>query len=342
MNKSKRDISIALYRLPGEGSYYRIEQMGEPYETTEVQDVNGRSGFVFAPFRVRESSPIIIFSSDNIKKMEVGMDDAGEGMVTGGTEAEAREAYGKMFEEFHEAIEAGRFKKLVLSRTLELRVSPGVEAERLFLRACRRYPRLFISLVSTKKTGTWLMATPEPLLWARGAEMGTVALAGTQRQTASEPTWDAKNRAEQEIVTQYIEETLRPMAKELTKTEPKTVFAANLMHLRTDFSFSLKEGKSVGDVIEALHPTPAVCGLPKAAAQAFIEQHETHERQYYSGFLGPVNIEGRTDIFVSLRCGRIEGERVTLFAGGGIMAESDVEAEYFETEAKMETIRNLI
>ena len=100
--------------------------------------------------------------------------------------------------------------------------------------------------------------------------------------------------------------------------------------------------EALGKVVDALHPTPAVCGLPKAEAMLFIARHEGIRRDYYSGFAGPVGINGETHLYVSLRCARLEGRTMTFFAGGGIMPESRCEEEWMETEAKIKTIAHVL
>ena len=99
-------------------------------------------------------------------------------------------------------------------------------------------------------------------------------------------------------------------------------YAGALSHLKTDFQFSLKDNKGLGDLLKVLHPTPAVCGLPKEEAYRFILQNEGYDRRYYSGFIGWLDPEGRTDIYVNLRCMHIEDEQLTLYAGGGLLALS--------------------
>ena len=112
--------------------------------------------------------------------------------------------------------------------------------------------------------------------------------------------------------------------------------------MKTDFHFSLPDNDSLGDLLKLLHPTPAVCGLPKEKAYQFILDHEDHERRYYSGFIGMLNPDGKTDLYVNLRCMNITSEALTLYAGGGLLASSELEDEWQETEKKMRTMKNLI
>lgn len=245
----------------------------------------------------------------------------------------------------------------MLARHEEIPHSAQVDAETLFLEACRTYPHLCIMLVSTPQTGTWLMATPEVLLDGDGEIWRTMALAGTMkaeelapdadRSSVSTPCvngdgmndWSAKNKHEQQLVATYIQQCLSPFADQLTQRGPYTVQAGDLVHLRSDFMFSLHDTQSLGSLLEALHPTPAVCGLPKTEAQRFILQHEHADRSYYSGFAGLLNPNGETHLYVSLRCMQILENSYRLYAGGGLLLNSVEQQEWEETEAKMETMK---
>ncbi len=98
----------------------------------------------------------------------------------------------------------------------------------------------------------------------------------------------------------------------------------------------------MGDLLKRLHPTPAVCGLPKEKAYRFIQENEGYDRQYYSGFIGWLEPEGKSDLYVNLRCMNILSDRLVLYAGSGLLLSSEPESEWQETEAKMQTMRRLL
>jgi len=123
---------------------------------------------------------------------------------------------------------------------------------------------------------------------------------------------------------------------------PYTCRAGNLVHLRSDFTFTLKEQERLGNFLHRLHPTPAVCGLPKEDVRRFILQNECTARRYYSGFTGILNPESETHLYVSLRCMEIKDHVCVLHAGGGLLRDSIEEKEWEETEAKMETMKELL
>ena len=151
-----------------------------------------------------------------------------------------------------------------------------------------------------------------------------------------------KNIQEQRFVSTYITERLEQVASDIEEKGPYTARAGHLVHLRSDFHFTLSDASRLGELLNALYPTPAVCGLPKDAARDFIIHNEFASRQYYSGFAGPLYLEGGTHLFVSLRCMRIDQEACSLYAGGGLLSDSDMETEWRETECKMDTMRGLL
>ena len=159
--------------------------------------------------------------------------------------------------------------------------------------------------------------------------------------------WSEKNRDEQQYVTDYIEQCIKTFTADYSLKGPYTTMAAQLYHLRTDIAFRLRDTRHLGDVLESLYPTPAVCGIPKAETREFILRHEHQPRKYYSGFVGPLMMKGKTQLFVSLRCMNILLESSNLatcelYAGGGLLKESEMEKEWKETEAKMQTILKVL
>ena len=106
--------------------------------------------------------------------------------------------------------------------------------------------------------------------------------------------------------------------------------------------FLLKNTDNIGNLLQELHPTPAVCGLPKEDAFRFILENEGYDRSYYSGFIGWLDTEGHTDLYVNLRCMEIKPGETTLYAGAGILASSDIESVCTETGDKMNTMKSIL
>ena len=373
--------AFAYYRLPYlHHATQMIQHEGEPEVLGSVAELNGKEGFVVAPFSPSSDCPVVLIHPDEVKHVAVRTRGAGKFFVPRNLEFHRDETlsftpetdtYAQDFAAFHERLKVGDFQKIVLARcariTLEERTrktseGEGVEihqkslfadAESLFMEACQLYPRLFVALVYTEPSGMWLMATPEILLKGEGCEMTTMSLAGTQRAEPSRTVadypvegveWSQKNQEEQQYVTDYITQCVSAFTDDYSLKGPYTTMAANLYHLRTDIRFSLKSTQQMGDVLEALYPTPAVCGIPKEATRQFILAHEHHPRQYYSGFVGPLQMQGKTHLYVSLRCMHIlpEVHACELYAGGGLLKESEMQKEWEETEAKMQTIKRVL
>ena len=247
-----------------------------------------------------------------------------------------------------EAIEADQFRKVVLSRREEVSV-PDFDIQTTMRKMIQQYPEAFKYCFSHPKVGTWIGATPEQFLKADGNAIKTMALAGTQlAESSKNPVWQEKEKTEQQLVTDFIVESLSDMVKEVTLTSPYSVKAGNLWHIRTDITASIKSKKFLKKVILALHPTPAVCGLPKQPAKDFIRSNEGYNREYYSGFLGELNIDLatfktlQTDLFVNLRCAKITNNKARIYIGCGITKDSNPQAEYMETVNKSMTMKKIL
>ena len=351
--------SVAYYRLPRRNSYVVLRhEKDETLEISSFSGLNGRKGFLFAPFAPDEDHPIILIPVDasSVETHDIPDSDNKKHLCAGHPIESTYTEYSRNFVAFHDKLVNGDFSKIVLARYKDVTLQNKPDLEKIFFTACIAYPRMFVSLISTDKSGTWLMATPEVLLEGVDGEWHTMALAGTMKldnaqlafdnplgnNLGTPVEWSMKNRSEQKIVADYIHTQLQSVSSGIDETPPYSSRAANLVHLRSDFSFQIKAGIGLGQVIDTLFPTPAVCGMPKDSTRRFILREESFDREYYSGFAGPVNISGETHLFVTLRCMKADGLRLRFYAGGGIMAESDVDAEWQETENKIKTIESLI
>ena len=391
-------IAFAYYRLPYlHHAIYVAQHEGEPEVLSSVAELNGKEGFVIAPFAPSSECPVVLMHPDESKLLSAeGAENASRcgtsyvvtlqdlrRDVAESTSGRNFEAYTREFECFHRQLSEGKFSKIVLARKLRIQsnrqplesvqtsvvqdagktsavqntanasvVQDADSLKALFLKTCRMYPRLFVALVYTPQSGLWLMATPEILLKGEQNQMATMSLAGTQKAEPSKTVadypvegieWSEKNREEQQYVTDYIEDCIKVFSDDYQKKGPYTTMAANLYHLRTDIAFRLHDTGRLGDVLDALYPTPAVCGIPKDEARRFILQHEHQSRKYYSGFVGPISPKGKTHLYVSLRCMNIlDDGSCELYAGGGLLKESEMEKEWKETEAKMQTILSVL
>ena len=340
--------AYAIYRLPHANYCTKIEQTeGEPAELMSCVELNGKEGFVVAPFEIKAQQPILLIRPDKVKRLPISDKQSVQSGPTSSPGLPSME-YSIDFANFHAQLEAGAFRKIVLARCAQEQTDEAIPPMDLFFQACNLYPRLFISLVYTSRSGYWLTATPEILLEGEGSSWRTIALAGTMQlkgdQLGGEGetlSWTTKNIQEQRFVTTYITECLEQFTSDFREEGPYTVRAANLVHLRSDFTFTLPDTQHIGDLLQTLHPTPAVCGLPKRDAFRFIVGNEHTPRRYYSGFMGPLLCDD-THLYISLRCMNIDNNHYYLYAGGGLLKESLMELEWNETEAKLETMRKCI
>lgn len=355
--QDKEYSALVMYHLPDANEAWLLRQSnGEPRRLKGIADMQGRSGYVLAPFEHTNDSPLLLIEPDSVEQLSL----ASESLYPSAGNSnflDFRQFYARDFEVFHDALLRGQFKKIVLARSsrcfLQPIGKPGARYRRLFslpedyfrslfLRACQLYPHQYVTLVSTASSGTWLMATPELLLSHEGDSWRTMSLAGTMPLEQRDEPWSQKNLTEQDCVTQYIREIVEPMSEDLRLDGPRTAQAGNVVHLRTDFAFRLRHGASASDLLSRLFPTPAVCGVPKDAAKVFILQNEHIRRAYYSGFSGPLMINGSTHLFVTLRCVEFLRDTCIVYAGSGLLPESTLGDEYQETEAKMQTMKILL
>lgn len=344
-------MQISTDKQHENGIQSRLDGCSTMQTSTNEQHNNGNQSGL-------DDCPTMQTSTDKQHEISnhTGENQTEEGLIL---EENNRKSYAIDFANFHSHICSDEFTKLVLARKATYKSHEPISPLTLFARACHRYPRMFVALVATEKSGIWLTATPEILLeghenkWRTMALAGTMKLKGEQMDLDTPPTpdskiantdliWSTKNRAEQRIVATYVTQCLEQFTSDFSEEGPFSTRAGDLVHLRSDFKFTLNSKQSIGQLIETLHPTPAVCGLPKHKACQFILENEISPRRYYSGFMGPLNINGDTHLFVTLRCMEINSNRYSLYAGGGLLKDSEEEKEWRETEMKMETMKQCL
>jgi isochorismate synthase len=248
-------------------------------------------------------------------------------------------------------VEKGTFEKVVPSRTKYIELPPDFDVINAFQKLCSHYPNALISVVNIPGIGSWLGATPELLVSVEDKNIfKTVALAGTQPyvegMNLKAVAWKQKEIEEQALVERYIISCFKKIRlREYEEHGPKTSFAGNLIHLKSEFTVNMAATNfpQLGTtMLQLLHPTSAVCGMPLEPALEFIKKHEGYNRSFYSGYLGPVNINNNIHIFVNLRCMQLFDKQAILYAGAGVTVDSIPEEEFDETELKFNTLLNVI
>jgi len=353
-------IPFASYRLPQQSKISTLVQyQALPQKIDTLQNLEGKKGFVIAPFIENEKnatyllSPDFIFESNNIDANSIqtlantSLFLSAENDVRDQLIDTKKEDFIQQVENAKKTILTGSLHKVVLSKVRLERLKDDFDATNFFHELCNLYPHAMVYFIQLPHVGCWIGATPEPLMVIRDGKVQTVSLAGTQAATQENRTdtrWSNKEIDEQGIVTSYIERTLQALHIENYSLKGPTNYqAANLIHLKTSFEFSKTDlDNRLGEFINAMHPTPSVGGLPKDAALNFILTNEQHNRSYYSGILGPINIANETHLFVNLRCMQLFKKHLVIYSGAGITAASDAEKEWEETNHKMMTLLSVI
>jgi isochorismate synthase len=237
----------------------------------------------------------------------------------------------------------GRFLKLVAARRGELKVAECVDPISVLTRLAREFDHC-TAFLFRREAASFVGATPETLFSSSGASVRSQALAGsimagpdaeaTKRQTAV-LSHSRKNLQEHDLVVREIVSALRPFCTDLALPPPPTVIRVrNLLHLNTPIEGELRSGVHPVDLMEALHPTPAMGGFPRTEAVDWIASHERDPRGWYTGPIGWMNAEGDAEFGVAIRCGVIDGNVAHVYTGAGIVAQSNPAAEYHETSMK--------
>ncbi|SEN94295.1 isochorismate synthase [Flavobacterium sp. CF108] len=339
-----QNLPFVIYSKPNTSSVFGLLQQNDTlYKITDYSE----KGFVFASFDekqlilIPENESEIISADKEITAFEVTESDDQK------FDAEAKNQYEGLVSKGIEAIKNEEFKKVVLSRSEKVNLSEFDFAS-TFQHLVQLYPTTFCYCFFHPKIGLWMGATPEQLLKANGNVFETTALAGTQKANLeTEIRWEQKEKDEQQYVTDFIVKRLREVANSVVVTEPYSLKAGSIWHIKTDISGVLNENSTLEEVIDTLHPTPAVCGLPKKKAKAFIIENENYDRTFYTGFLGELNSsfagsKTSSDLFVNLRSMQIQNKTAILYMGCGITRESIPEKEWEESVNKSMTMKRVL
>ena len=243
-----------------------------------------------------------------------------------------------------ERIRGGEFEKIVLAREVQVHAAAPHDAAAVYGVLRDAFRSCYVFCVAARD-GAFIAASPELLVRREGSRAQTVALAGSTRRSA-DPAVDSylgerllrsdKDREEQEIVTRRIERALRPHALWVTRPdEPVVIRVANIQHLATPIRAQLKGPIGAVELAGALHPTPAVGGEPHAAAIPVIPALEGLDRGWYAGAVGWTDANDDGEFCVALRCALLRGPLARLYAGVGVVRDSDPAAELAETEIKL-------
>jgi isochorismate synthase len=349
-------LPFFAYRLPNsELINIGVQKDLDLMSFKNFEDLKGKQGFVFAPFDatdkhhswfIRED---LNFSSDKINSLDELSLFKNEIKTTkdnGCLEASASD-YFIQITDFLKALKGKELEKAILSRIQHEKNTEGLDKPSLFVQLCQNYPKAFVSYVSLPGVCSWMGASPELLLKSEKNITETVALAGTLpvlNSNLEDIKWGKKEVEEQAFVSDYIESVFKENSIEGFESKgPFTVQAGQVAHLKTEFKIRNRLNfEDKAKIISALHPTPAVCGLPKQKALDLINTVEPHDREYYAGYWGPLKEGEDFDLYVNLRTMKIGENQLSLFVGGGITADSIPQKEWEETQHKAQTLLSVI
>lgn len=251
-----------------------------------------------------------------------------------GFEAETKEEYLKNLEKVIAVIKEHQLPKLVYSRRKIFTDFKEIDLKESFNHLCQSYPNAF-RYIFIDDENSWMGAFSEVLgkFSKKTHEFETMSLAGTLPVSEN---WSEKEIEEQKPVTSYIRNILNQYSENVTESETYDHISGNIKHLRTDFKARIKP-ENLDQIIQELHPTPAVCGIPKDFCKEEIQKIEKFPRELYAGYI-KIETDETVQYFVNLRCSKLYKNAVHLFVGGGITAQSNPEKEWTETELKSEVV----
>lgn len=370
---TERNYAVAVWQLPNSSVKNLLISMEAIPQSSDVALENLTLGYLFAPFDKTQQRYFLqadyLFSFHNGVLDETTTPEASqqwlEELTTQSTSGKTKPYYTtktqnqltepadyiSLVQKSIEHIEAGAFEKIVPSRSKHVALPESFDVIETFQKLCETYPIAMVSFISIPSVGTWMGASPEILIQVENNQIfKTVALAGTKRYEAGtnlkSVAWTQKEIEEQALVSRYIISHLKKIRlREFDEHGPKTVVAGNVMHLKTEFNIDMQATgfPQLGTImLQLLHPTSAVCGMPLEPALDFLKKNEGYNREFYSGYLGPVNINNTINLFVNLRCMQVLDTHAIVYAGAGVTADSVPEHEWEETEVKLNTLLNVI
>lgn len=341
----QESLPFVIYRKPNEALVSGFFMKNDELDfTTDFS----QSGFVFAPFDDEQQAVLFPLNNAEFYQENLNFSEIEPKNNSFSVNDSDRETYMNIVEKAIDTIKNSELEKVVLSRK-ETVVLSNFDLITVYTELLQRYKNAFVYLWFHPKVGLWLGATPEILLQLHNSDYTTMSLAGTQKfEEGKNVVWQPKELEEQEIVTQFIKYKLIDISTNLRIDKTETFRAGSLLHLRTKVEGKLNRESSLQKLIKALHPTPAVCGFTRGAAKAFILKNENYNREFYTGFLGEINLgdedtnHKKSHLFVNLRCMQINSNTTSIYVGGGVTKDSIPESEWQETVNKTVTMKTVL
>ncbi|WP_242204210.1 chorismate-binding protein [Aestuariivivens insulae] len=360
----KAKLPFVAYRKPNETTINSFLQNTD--ELLFAKDFTEK-GFVFSPFDAIDKTVLMPWGACEalaLENFDIALDGTGNTQPHGNIDEATKQQHIALVKRGVDEIEKGNLKKVVLSRKEEQELT-HTDPFLIFTRLLNKYSKGFVYCWYHPQVGLWLGATPETLIKIEGHRFSVMALAGTQQYNGTEDVvWQPKEIEEQQYVTDFITDNIKAAVENITISEVETVKSGNLLHLKSTIAGRIDiKSTNLMQLLEQLHPTPAVCGVPKQEAKAFITANENYNREFYTGFLGELNFEtsrqprtGKrniehraytipkhsTQLYVNLRCMQLKGKAAIIYVGGGITKLSNPESEWEETVSKSMVIKTVL
>lgn len=336
----EKDKALVVFCLPNEKQLKIIQGSYLKIDFNDIQE----SGFVFRPFEKSQAS--ILIQSNEVDEFDISgkLFSAEKYLKKESYTNTSRDHYLKLVKKSSDQIKKRHLKKVVPSRSFSVKIENSFDPFIFFEKINDLYKSCFNYLCIIPGETIWIGASPELLLNADKSSFQTTSLAGTIKDVEKQ-NWTDKELEEQSIVTDFISQELGKLAyKNIEILGPNTVYTGNLYHLKTNFNVSWTDYNfnEIIKIANALHPTPATAGLPRAKALEFLLANESYKRELYSGFFGLLNIDSKSKLYVNLRCMKLTKNNAVLYAGAGVTSDSIPQKEYLETESKLQTLLNYL
>ncbi len=319
--------SFVIFRLPNSKDLYLIKG-------TWTQTKESSSTFILSEFK-KNKTFFLSGKKENLTTDPVITTDCD--LVS--PIISSKKTYLETAQKFIELCSTKKVDKIILSRVIkETNTTNNIYS--IFKDLCNKYNHSFNYVLNHPSLGMWMGASPEELITGNSKSFySTTALAGSKKW-AKNINWSYKETEEQRYVKQFIEKKLLKLTNEVScDSDLKTVKAGNVAHLKSTFKF--KTNKSIINLVNELHPTPAISGFPVKKAIENIFKHEQHSRELYCGYLGEISNE-TINLFVNLRCMKINKTNFFIYVGGGITNLSDANDEWEETQIKSQTLLSIV
>lgn len=327
-----KKLPFALFVKPNQ-----VQLNGVFQNTDELVEFSGQKGFVFSGFY---NTKDVVLPFDSCEVIQENWSDEKQYHERISFSDSEGVEFKNLVQKGINAIVENQFEKVVLSRKIEI-PNDTINSIESFKNLVNTYSTAFRYLFYHPQIGLWMGATPEQLVKIKNGEFYTMALAGTQPYS-EHIVWGEKEIKEQELVTDFIKNQIEDKVDTIKISDAITHRAGSIVHLKTDISGSIKSSIQPLDLVKALHPTSAVCGMPLQQARSFILEHEGYDRKYYSGYLGEWKGMENSDLFVNLRCCEFLENAVAVYVGCGITKDSIPEHEFIETFNKSRTIVSIL